>query len=211
MYCPSCGTEERQPVQFCRACGTDLRRTRQIFESPDKVTVAADTAREEIGRAFAAKIREVRTGDDLKMITEEVLPEIEKFLESPAQRRLRTMRIGSMLSLIGFGAAVAFAIAANLGGDDGLFVVAAAGFITFCIGLAFFVNGWFLTVPKSDVADRTQDGATQKSLESSAVGESAVTAATNELVLPEARQSFVSSVTDETTRALADKQTVGKQ
>ena len=25
MYCPSCGSEERQLSQFCRACGTDLR------------------------------------------------------------------------------------------------------------------------------------------------------------------------------------------
>src|SRR5437764_1387601 len=28
MYCPSCGSEERQASQYCRACGTDLRPVR---------------------------------------------------------------------------------------------------------------------------------------------------------------------------------------
>lgn len=211
MFCPSCGTEERQAVQFCRACGTDLRLARQIFETPDTVTVAADTAREEIGRAFAAKIREVRTGKDLKLITEEVLPEIEKFLESPAEKRLRAMRVGSTLSLIGLGAAVGFSIVSRITGDDGIFFVAAAGLVTLCIGLAYFLNGCFLTVPKSEIADRSQDGAMQRTLESAAAGESIGNATTNELKLPEARQTFVSSVTDETTRALADKQPVVKK
>lgn len=209
MFCPSCGTEEHQPVQFCRACGSDLRRARQIFETPDTVTVAADTAREEIGRAFAAKIREVRT-KDLQMITEEVLPEIEKFLESPEQKRLRAMRIGSTLSLIGIGAAIAFSVVASISQDDGIFFVAAAGFVTFCIGLAFFINGWLLTVPKSEIADRSRDGATQRNLELASATESVVTT-TNELVLPEARQTFVSSVTDETTRTLAEKLPVSKR
>ena len=35
MYCPSCGSEERQLSQFCRACGTDLRIVRNSLESPD--------------------------------------------------------------------------------------------------------------------------------------------------------------------------------
>src|SRR3982750_2892799 len=38
MYCPSCGSEERQLSQFCRACGTDLRVVRNSLENPDAIT-----------------------------------------------------------------------------------------------------------------------------------------------------------------------------
>ena len=59
MYCPSCGSEERQASQYCRACGTDLRPVRVSLEKPDSITASAVTAREEVGRAVADKIREV--------------------------------------------------------------------------------------------------------------------------------------------------------
>jgi len=37
MYCPSCGSEERQLSQFCRACGTELRVVRNSLERPDAI------------------------------------------------------------------------------------------------------------------------------------------------------------------------------
>src|SRR6266487_4571122 len=79
MYCPACGSEERQPSQYCRACGTDLRVVRSTLERPDSITASAVSAREDIGRAVAEKIREVDDADDLKRVAEDVLPEIEKF------------------------------------------------------------------------------------------------------------------------------------
>ena len=85
MFCPGCGIEEKQFNQFCRACGTDLRPARAVLEMPDIITASAETAREEIGRAFAAKIRDAATATDLKIVAEDVLPQIEKFLESPEE------------------------------------------------------------------------------------------------------------------------------
>ncbi len=52
------------------------------------------SARDHISRAVADKIRETQSLDDLKKVAEEVLPEIEKFLESPAEKRLRRIRMG---------------------------------------------------------------------------------------------------------------------
>src|SRR2546425_6524742 len=51
MFCPSCGSEERQASQYCRACGTDLRPVRVSIERPDSITASAVSAREEIGRS----------------------------------------------------------------------------------------------------------------------------------------------------------------
>ena len=77
MYCPDCGIEDRQTNQFCRACGADLRSVRVALESPDSVTASAASARDEIGRAVAAKIRETQSAYELKKVAEDVLPEIE--------------------------------------------------------------------------------------------------------------------------------------
>src|SRR5215831_6931799 len=103
MFCPSCGSEERQASQYCRACGTDLRAVRVSLERPDSITASAVSAREEIGRAVAQKIREVEDARELKKVAEDVLPQIEKFLESPDEKRLRRMRAGVIVSALGVG------------------------------------------------------------------------------------------------------------
>jgi hypothetical protein len=100
MYCPTCGSEERQLIQYCRACGTDLRAIRIGLERPEDSLV---TARDHISRAIADKIRETQSASDLKKVAEEVLPEIEKFLESPDEKRLRRVRTGVIFSAIGLG------------------------------------------------------------------------------------------------------------
>src|SRR5437899_13096813 len=70
MFCPGCGSEERQMSQYCRSCGTDWRIVRVSLERPDSITASAVSAREEIGRAVADKIREVEDARDLKRVAE---------------------------------------------------------------------------------------------------------------------------------------------
>src|SRR5712692_134424 len=106
MFCPSCGSEERQATQFCRACGTDLRVVRVSLERPDSITASAVSAREDIGRAVAAKIREVEDAHELKRVAEDVLPQIEKFLESYEEKRLRRVRAGVIVAASGLGAGI---------------------------------------------------------------------------------------------------------
>src|SRR5437868_3984730 len=98
MYCPKCSAEERNQSQFCRSCGTELQGVRTMLERPDSLTASAITARQEIGRAIAARIQELESTDDLKEVVEDVLPQIEKFLESPEERRLRNIRNGIITS-----------------------------------------------------------------------------------------------------------------
>ena len=157
MYCPGCGSEERQMSQYCRTCGTDLRPVRLSLERPDAVTASAVGAREEIGQAFAEKIREADGSRDLKRIAEDVLPQIEKFLESPEEKRLRRMRAGVITASIGLGAAVLaklmlFALIDRARDPDTipmLVFLAGLGIVCFAIGLGFVLNGfWFTRLPK---------------------------------------------------------------
>ena len=195
MFCPSCGLEEKHSNQYCRACGTDLRPVRFALEKPDNITASAALARDEISRAFAQKIRETQDAIGMKIVAEDVLPQIEKFLESPEEKRMRRIRTGSIISFVGLGVTIAFLLASLIGSDKGVIVIAAAGLVTFFIGLAFVVNGLFLTVPKKILSDKSDDANSQRKLDS-------IESKTNELVLPEGNREIFSSVTEHTTHQL---------
>ena len=200
MFCPGCGLEERQANQFCRACGTDLRSVRLAVEKPDNITASAVSARDEIGRAIALKIRETESAEELSIVVEDVLPEIEKFLESPQEKRLRGIRNGMIVSSIGVGAAIAFSIVSVLMGDKGIFFVAAMGFVTLFIGLSLILNAILFSNPKKILPDKSTDAQNQRELD-------IADADTNDLVLPESNDVF-SSVTEHTTRQLKQKEPV---
>lgn len=195
MFCPSCGLEEHQSNQFCRACGSNLNIVRAALERPDNITASAATARDEIGRAIAAKIRETTSAKQLSVVAEEVLPEIEKFLESPAEKRLRRMRSGTILSSIGAGATIGFTVMNIALKEDFMVMLACLGIVTFFIGLSFIFNAYFFSVPRKIFSDKSDEATSQRALD----------AQTNELVLPESSPVFT-SVTEQTTRHLKEKQ-----
>jgi hypothetical protein len=203
MFCPDCGLEDKQSNQFCRACGSDLRIIRNAIERPDKITESGASARSEIGRAVAAKIRESRTADELAVVAEEVLPELEKFLESPEEKRLRRMRAGMVLSSIGFGTALGISIVSTLMKDLDVIFLAALGVVCFFIGLGFILNGIFLTVPRKGLANRSSDADSQRALDG-------VRAQTNDLALPQTSASLFSSVTENTTQHLKEKDPIAR-
>ncbi len=195
MFCPGCGIEDRSANQFCRSCGADLRSVRTAIASPDQITASAVSARDEIGRAIAAKIHDLEGEDEWSTFADEVLPEIEKFIESPAERRLRRMRAGMILSAIGVGTAFGISIVSRMMDDQNVIFLAALGVVAFFLGIGLILNGMFLTVPRSEVAGRGSDADRQRSLD--AAGN------TNDLELPAASTQFA-SVTEHTTKHLKD-------
>lgn len=201
MFCPGCGIEEVHSNQFCRACGSDLRRVRTALASTDAVTASAAAARDEIGRAIALKIRDTRSAEELSVVAEEVLPQIEKFLESPEEKRLRRMRTGMILSSIGMGAAIGISIASMFMRDEDIIILAGLGIVTFFIGLGFILNGVFLTVPKKSIEDRSSAGDIQRALDNTGVISN-----TNDLRLPKSNESFPPSVIENTTKHLYEKE-----
>lgn len=164
MYCPSCGSEERQLSQFCRACGTDLRIVRNSLENPDAITQSAISAREHIGMAVADKIRQMGSAKDLEKVAEEVLPSFEKFLESPEERRLRRIRAGVITAAVGLGASIVVILMAMDKIDVFPFITPAL--ITFLVGLGIVLNGLLFTVPRKTLPGSTYDALSQKALDS---------------------------------------------
>lgn len=176
-----------------------MRRVRSGLASAETSSGAA--ARAEIARALADRIRETRTAKELALVAEEVLPEVEKFLESPREKRMRRMRTGTILSCIGLGAAVGMSITAAAMDKDDLLFLAALGVVCFFIGIAFVINGIFLSVSTAteDNEERlgslTADGTTDET-------------GANELSSPAAGDIFP-SVTEHTTRHLKEDKWIG--
>jgi hypothetical protein len=201
MFCPVCGSE--QLSQYCRSCGMDLRRLHSVLEKQDETKTPYISAREEIGRAFADKIREMKSAKELTKVVEEVLPGIEDFLKTPEEKRLNRIRAGMITAAVGLGAALAFFtlgwfnIEEGREGRDGSIFIACLGLTTFLIGLGIMLNGWFFTIPKKLDKDHMSE----------TFGK---TAAESLLQLDPKRSKaeglFTSSVSEHTTHQLSDSE-----
>jgi hypothetical protein len=164
MYCPSCGSEERQLSQYCRACGTDLRLVRTTLERPDAITASAVSAREEISKAVAESIRELESGEDLKHFADHVLPQLQKFFESPEERRLRRIRAGVITSTVGLALTIVTLVMALADPDFWPFV--SSGLITLFVGVGLVLNGLVFSIPRKELPGETADALSQVILDS---------------------------------------------
>jgi hypothetical protein len=164
MFCPGCGTEERHRSQFCRVCGTDLRAVRTGLERPDAITESAVTAREEIGRAIAEKIRGVQSGQDLKHIGNYVLPQLSGFLESPEEKRLKLIRAGIVLTSVGAAASLLFVVLSAVINEHVFLGFSALGLVPFLLGLGLVINGLYFTLPHKKSLAQSEDGSSQKEI-----------------------------------------------
>jgi hypothetical protein len=210
MYCPTCGSEERQLSQYCRACGTDLRGVRRGLERPDVITASAVSAREQISQAMADKIREMEGTRDLKRVAEDVLPQIEKFLESPEEKRLRRVRAGVITALAGLGASLVVFLASLQAHDLVPFI--ALGLIAFFVGLGIVINGLAFTIPRKTIADRSDEARAQRELEAgmqnaSSFDQLSAAHSTKDLTESTDRVMSRASVTEHTTHHLKPNKT----
>ena len=154
MFCPICAMEDRTQSQFCRACGTELHIVRNTLERNDAIANSAVTAREEIGHAIAAKIKELKSARDLKKVAEDVLPQVEQFLESPEERRLRHLREGVITGAVGLGAILFFMVLGTLFPHNREMEIlsvlgAGASSVILLVGLGLVINArWFTLLAK---------------------------------------------------------------
>jgi hypothetical protein len=182
-----------------------MRVVRRSLERPDVITASAVSAREQISQAMADKIRQLETTHDLKRVAEDVLPQIEKFLESPEEKRLRRVRAGVITALAGLGASLVVFLA-SLEAHD-LIPFIALGLIAFFVGLGIVINGLAFSIPRKTLADRSAEAQSQRELEagmqsaSPANQLSSFSQSTNDLGEPADRISRP-SVTEHTTHQL---------
>jgi len=200
MFCPNCALEDRNQSQFCRACGTELHAVRTSLERTDALANSAVSAREEIGHAIAVKIKELRSARDLRKLVEEVLPSVEKFLETAEERRLRHLREGVLTASVGLGAILAFCLLGTMIGDHDMRVLslmgAGASTIVFLVGLGIVMNArWFTVLPKGGTSPAL--GVLKQQIQADSVNTGSMAP-----VPPSQTGSKIPSVTEGTTREL---------
>jgi hypothetical protein len=152
---------------------------------------------------MADRIRELKTGKDLEHFAEDVLPQFEKFLESPEERRLRRIRAGVITASIGLGWSLIFFFMALAQSDFLPFM--GPGFIAFIVGLGVMINGLVFTTPRKKLPGDADDALSQKLLDSTTKYDPPqLRAMTNELT-PTVRPA--ASVTEHTTHHLGSTKT----
>ena len=144
-HCPACGADIPQPTPYCRKCGADIRAVQMALDKPDITTGAA--GRDEVLRAIADKVREMKTDEKLNDSVKEILSEVEKLLQSPEEKRLKQIRDGIGYFSIGLGVALYFLLRESFL-DEGSLVLAAA-IVALTVGLAHIVNGVFFSIPSN--------------------------------------------------------------
>lgn len=171
-----------------------------MLEKPDAITDSAALARSEIGRAFAARINEIRSAKDLNIGAENVLPQIEKFLESPEEKKLRQLREEVITASVGIGLIPLGLVLGNFLVMPS-FIVFGAGILVFFIGLGIFISGRWLSVPSKSVRDKSTEAQSQRELD-----KSAEISDTSELYPAEENAPTFVSAVEHTTRQLSDQQ-----
>ncbi|MEP6901186.1 MAG: zinc ribbon domain-containing protein [Actinomycetota bacterium] len=153
MFCPNCGEKENNPVQFCRLCGANLGVVRDSLAESDNYTASAISAREEIARAAAERIK---NGEWWQVGA--IVPEVEKLFETPPERTLRRqrqaeeqrlsrLRGGTITASVGFGLILLFLFISM--SDEKFLGLIGPSLLVFMIGLGIVINGLFFTIPKA--------------------------------------------------------------
>jgi len=196
MFCPNCGFEEEGRIKFCRKCGIELNTLRVALERPD-VLSGARAAREEIAREVAARIAELKGSRDFTRMVEHVLPQVEKFLETPEEKRLRHLRDGMITACSGVGIiilSIALLVVTHTAAAG--LIPGAAGALVVMVGLGMMLAGAFFTVPRKSATRLpvpSRPDADARRLDTDPVG------------LPPNPLAGPPSVTEETTDLLGDQ------
>ncbi|MEK7833429.1 MAG: hypothetical protein AAB401_20225 [Acidobacteriota bacterium] len=131
MFCPSCGTETREALKFCKQCGTNLKRIQGVMGK------GGAGVRHNLAEAFWEDHNEEREREKKKL---------------PEEKRLEEIKAGVITASVGTALSIFLnlffeAIANSVGGPEAIILqrIWAVGLLPLFIGLAFIFNGMFVS------------------------------------------------------------------
>ncbi len=189
MFCPSCGTETREPLKFCKQCGTNLKRVQGVM-----------------GKGGAGAIGNSSVNWD-RVALEEYKEDLERRKKkTPEEKRFEEIKGGIITTCVGLGLMIFFnllfdAIANSVGRPEAniLRSLWAIGLVPFLVGLGVTFNGLI-------VSKRLIELKKQQSLDFRQPSFSEVPITAPVTRLGEASQSSISdySITESTTTKLRE-------
>lgn len=189
MFCPSCGTETREPLKFCKQCGTNLKRVQGVM-----------------GKGGAGASANSSVSWD-RVALEEYNEERErKKKKTPEEKRFEEIKGGIITSCVGLGLMIFFnllfdAIANTVQGPEAniLRSLWGIGLVPFLVGIGITFNG--LVVSKRLIEMKKQQASIAPQPMSSAVPS---TAPVRQLAEPSQSPISDYSITESTTTKLRE-------
>ena len=131
MFCPSCGTETREAIKFCKKCGTNLKRVQGVMGKGGAGNPA------DWNQWWIEEHQEKREQQKKKL---------------PEEKRLEEVKAGVITASIGLALSIFLnllfeAIANTVGGPEAIILqrIWAVGLVPLFIGLAIVFNGLFIS------------------------------------------------------------------
>jgi len=135
MFCPSCGTETREAIKFCKKCGTNLKRVQGVMSKGGAGVGVNHSA--DWNQWWMEEHQEKREQRKRKL---------------PEEKRLEEIKTGVITSSIGLALSIFLnllfeAIASSVGGPESIILqrIWAVGLVPLFIGLAMVFNGMFIS------------------------------------------------------------------
>ncbi len=135
MFCPSCGTETREAIKFCKKCGTNLKRVQGVMS-----------------KGGAGIVPNQSTDWNQWWMEEHQEKREQKKRKLPEEKRLEEVKAGVITASIGLSLSVFLnllfeAIANSVGGSEAIILqrIWAVGLVPLLIGLAMVFNGMFIS------------------------------------------------------------------
>jgi hypothetical protein len=131
MFCPSCGTETREAIKFCKKCGTNLKRVQGVMSK---------------GGAGNS------VNWDQWWIEEHQEKREQRKKKLPEEKRLEEIKAGVITASVGLALSIFLnllfeAIASSVGGPESIILqrIWAVGLVPLLVGLAIVFNGIFIS------------------------------------------------------------------
>jgi hypothetical protein len=194
MFCPRCGTNQSEELNFCKSCGSNLFAVRQAAETRE-VAEKFDWNRTWVTEMFLSTAERKRRNEQLER-ERGITPEMKRITEIKAG--VITSSAGLAVAIVLFVLMQGIVLSGKVppGTAEILIRLWVAGVIPILVGLALIINGLIVSRKLVEIANRRQHSA-QNRLEGDQDSLSLRPADANEFI----PANF--SVTEPTTRHLA--------
>ena len=131
MFCPTCGTETREAIKFCKKCGTNLKRVQGVM-----------------GKGGAGSGTNQQPDWNQWWIEEQQDKKEQNKKKLPEEKRLEEVKTGVITASVGLAISIflnlLFEAIANVSGDSAAIILQriwAVGLVPLFVGLAIVFNG----------------------------------------------------------------------
>jgi hypothetical protein len=154
MFCPRCGSNQSEDLKFCKLCGANLYAVRQVVDDRE-IGEKFDWNKTWVTEMFLSAEEKKRRKEELER-QRGITPEIKRYTEIKTGVIIASVGLAFALFLYVFMEGLILAGKVSSDNAEILSRLWIAGVIPLFIGIAFMVNGFFVSKKMiEEVARRT--------------------------------------------------------